>query len=46
MQNWYTADSFKNDAERFKKGFERIGRDSDLFLARLGYKRDGAVYKI
>ena len=46
MQNWYTADCFKHDAERYKKGFERIGRDSDLFLARLGYERDGAVYKI
>lgn len=47
LHNWFEAGCFtKSDAARFQKGYDRIGRDSDAFLARLGYERNGAVYKI
>ncbi len=41
---WYEADCFK--AVDGKKGYERIVDCSDEFLARLGYVREGNVYRV
>lgn len=41
---WYEAYPFSEC--NAKAGFERIQRESDAFLASLGYERDGAVYRI
>lgn len=41
--DWYTLPEF--EAERCKKGFERIQAASDDFIARQGYVREGRVYK-
>lgn len=47
LTNWFTAECFSpEDRSRFQKGYERIGNDSDVFLEKLGYRREGAVYKI
>ncbi len=43
---WYTAECFKNYPNNFKAGYERIQRESDKFLERHGYKREGSVYRI
>lgn len=43
--DWYNTPEFLK-AERAKQGYERICRCSDEFLKKLGYERDGAVYKI
>lgn len=45
-ENWYEADIFKKYSNDFKAGYKRITDASDEFLARHGYERDGAVYKI
>lgn len=48
MENWHTfypfTEAFPN--KDFKAGYQRIIDASDEFLARQGYKRDGAVYQI
>ena len=46
MDNWYEAECFAEQKEKCKKGFARIGADSDKFLEKLGYRREGAAYKI
>ncbi len=33
-------------APRFRERFDRIRKDSDAFLARHGYERDGGVYRV
>ncbi len=42
--DWHKADIFQRT--RAKEGYEEIGRRSDDFMLRLGYRREGAVYKI
>ena len=49
MNNWFEAEGLQCYEEQnkfFRLGYERIKRDSDEFIARHGYKREGAVYKI
>ena len=48
FDNWYEADVIKtySDSNTFKEGYERIQNESDKFLKRLGYERNGAVYNI
>lgn len=46
VDNWYEADCFKGYENDFKGGYERIQKESDAFLERHGYKREGSVYKI
>lgn len=41
---WYEAWPFCE--ARCKEGYERIARESDAFMKRLGYERDGLRYKI
>lgn len=41
---WYKAEPFC--FSNAKEGYERIGRESDSFLEKLGYKREGLKYKI
>ncbi len=44
MSDWYNGAPFsKIDA---KKGYERIIRESDAFTEKLGYRREGSVYRI
>lgn len=43
--DWYNTEEFLK-TERAKQGYERICKSSDEFLKKLGYERDGAVYKI
>ena len=40
---WYTAPCFQED---YRKPYQRICDASDEFLARHGYQREGAVYRI
>jgi probable phosphoglycerate mutase len=42
--NWYEMDCLKTS--KAKEGWERISSASDEFFARLGYKREGRIYKI
>lgn len=42
--DWYTADCFKKIDG--KTAYERMKRDSDAFLEKLGYRREGAVYRV
>ena len=43
-EKWYEAEPFcQSDA---KNGWERIGRESDAFLEKLGYRREGLRYQI
>jgi probable phosphoglycerate mutase len=44
-EDWYNHQSIKRCATA-KAGYERIQRASDGFMERLGYARDGNVYKI
>lgn len=45
--DWYNSPFFLDHPEKdFKAGLERIKNASDEFLEKLGYKRDGVVYKI
>ncbi len=44
--NWHTAEVFTKYSNDFKGCVQRIADASDEFLARHGYKREGAVYKI
>ncbi len=47
IDNWHTFPPFTEYPEKnFKAGYQRIIDASDEFLARHGYKREGAVYKI
>ena len=46
QDEWYNIPVLKKDAESLKRGMERIGRCSDEFLSRLGYRREGALYRI
>ena len=41
---WYEAYPFNQS--KSKEGWERIQRESDAFLSKLGYERDGLRYKI
>lgn len=41
---WYTAWPFCE--VRCKEGYERIMRESDSFMAKLGYERDGLRYRV
>ncbi len=41
---WYEAEPFCQ--AKCKEGYERIQRESDAFLERLGYKREGLKYRI
>ncbi len=43
---WYNIPVLKKDAPALKRGMERISRESDAFLARLGYRREGALYRV
>ena len=43
-EKWYEAYPFNQC--RAKEGFERIVRESDAFLASLGYEREGEVYRV
>ena len=45
-EDWYNIPELRGDSEQFRLGYERIKRDGDEFLARLGYVRDGAIYRI
>ena len=45
-EDWYNIPELKGDPERFKRGYEQLAKDGDEFLARLGYVRDGAIYRI
>ena len=42
---WYETDEMKR-LDTAKAGYERIQTSSDIFLEKLGYKREGSVYKI
>ena len=44
--DWYNIPSLLGDPERFKRGYERLTRSGDEFLAKLGYVREGAVYRV
>lgn len=44
FDNWHTSDLFSNPM--FKEVYDRIGRDSDAFIARHGYVREGGRYRI
>ena len=47
IDDWFEAECFtKHTESNFEKGYERIKKESDKFLEGLGYKREGAVYKI
>ena len=42
--NWHLFPPL--DLPEFRAGFERIQAESDLFLAGLGYEREGGVYRV
>jgi len=44
-EDWYNHPAFATCANA-KAGYERIARASDEFILKLGYKREGAVYKM
>ncbi len=44
-QGWETLECFQH-VPGARIGYERIERDSDAFLKRLGYERQGCIYKI
>lgn len=47
VNNWFEAETFTSHPEKdFKAGYEALIASSDDFLARHGYEREGAVYKI
>ncbi len=46
MRDWYNMPALREYAPRFKSGLERIARCSDEFLARHGYRREGALYRV
>lgn len=45
-EDWYNIPALLGDPETFKRGFERIAKSGDEFLARLGYVREGMAYRI
>ena len=44
--DWYDIPVLKKDAEALKRGMQRIADCSDEFIARHGYRREGALYRI
>ena len=46
VDNWYEADCFKGHPNDFKGEYEKMQKNSDEFLERHGYKREGSIYKI
>lgn len=47
VNNWYESKTFTEHPEKdFKAGYEDLIAASDEFLAKHGYKREGAIYKI
>lgn len=45
-EKWYEIPAIKEHAEDLKRGEERIAKASDEFLSRLGYVRQGALYRV
>ena len=45
-QDWYNIPELLGEPERFRQGYDRLIKSGDEFIARLGYVREGSVYRI